>query len=235
MIYPDPEIERDVYIPQSTPLSTEFHRDAGGIDAFDDQKQFFELFNSIQQHQDAGNVNANTFAAFAQFGSFDGQNPFFGNINEHENPNVPETKLRKLINSKIHIGIMAIFTYLFISKAPFHWNIFLIFLIWEIAEIFTLRQYESNTNGIVNVLFVLASMSPTKVNIVLKWVQLLNKVLRDVALFMFFFILAHVFRSYMTGFDLIPLMAKSHTISNIPIVPIDDINDTDDVFEHFEL
>lgn len=236
VIYPDPEIERDVYIPPSLSFPPDIFHDTDGIGAFDDQKQFFELFNSLQQQQNAGNANANTFAAFAQFGNFDGSagsHPLFGNPTNHESPQAPETRLQKFLNSKIHIGMLGLFTYLFISMAPFHWNVFLVFLVWEIAEIFILRQYESSSNGIVNVLFMLAGMSPTKVNVVLKWIQLLNKVLRDVALFMFFFILAHVCRAYGTGFNLVPLLDQSHVILNVPSVM--DNDNTDEVFEHFDL
>lgn len=213
-------------------------RDGDGMPSFDDQNQFFELFNSLQQQQqqqNAGNAsgNMNSFAAFAQFGSFDGSgsNPFFENINNHDSPKVPETRLQKFLRSKVHIGMLALFTYLLISIASYRWNIFLIFLAWEMAEIFILRQYESNSNGIVNVLFMLAGMSPTKVNVVLKWIQLLNKVLRDVALFMFVFVVAHVIRAYGNGLNLVPLI--ENTIKPEPNTVEE--NFSDDVFERFDL
>lgn len=203
--------------------------------SFDDHNQFFELFNNLQQQQqqqNAGNAsgNMNNFAAFAQFGSFDGSgsNPFFENINNHDIPKVPETRLQRFLKSKVHIGLLALLTYLLISIASFRWNIFLIFLAWEMAEIFILRQYESNSNGIVNVLFVLAGMSPTKVNVILKWIQLLNKVLRDVALFMFVFVVAHMIRAYGNGLSLVPLIENT-TKHHLPNVM------EDDVFERFDL
>lgn len=226
-IYPDPEIERDVYVPPpsststaTTPFPPEMFRDVDGMGSIDDQKQFFELFNSLsqqqqQQQQNMGNagIDANSFSAFAQFGNnFDGStgpNMFFGNLNNSESPKLVEKPLQKFLNTKIHIGLLAILTYSFILFAPVHWNIFLIFLAWEIAEIFILRQHESNSNGIVNVLFMLAGISPTKMNVLLKWLQLLNKVLRDVALFMFVFIFMHVCRAYWCGLELVPV-TESH-------------------------
>lgn len=244
MIYPDPEIERDVYVPHSTaPFPPELLRDMDGFGATDDQRQFFELFNSLtqqqqQQQQNTGNagINASSFAAFAQFGNnFDGNatpNMFFGNLNSNSesSPKVPDTPLQKFLNTKIHIALLAMFTYLFILSVPFHWNIFLIFLAWEVAEIFILRQHESTSNGMVNVLFVLVGVSPAKMNVFLKWIQLLNKVLRDVALFMFVFIIMHIFRSYWYGIDLVVLTEKYE-----PIVPIAREILDDDVFEAFDI
>ncbi|XP_055301270.1 uncharacterized protein LOC129567920 isoform X2 [Sitodiplosis mosellana] len=237
MIYPDPEIERDVYIPQSAPpFPPELFADVNGMGgSFDDQKQFFELLNTLQQ-QSGGSTGAgaSNFAAFAQFGNADGggPNPFFANLTTNESPKVPETRLQKFLNTKIHIGLLAILTYLFILYTPFHWNVFLVFLVWEIAEIFILGQHETNPNGIINVLFMLAGISPAKVNIALKWIQLLNKVLRDVALFMFFFVLSHLCRASWNGFSLVPLVENSDQSTGI----LDKIDDSaDDVFEHFDL
>lgn len=247
MIYPDPEIERDVYVPPppstiAPPFPPELFRDVDGMGSFDDQKQFLEIFNSLsqqqqQQHQQQNLGNANSFAAFAQFGNnFDGNagaNMFFSNPNNSESPQVPETPPHKIISTKIHIALLAILSYLFILLAPFHLNAFLIFLAWEVAEIFLLRQHESTSNGILNVVFVLAGVSPTKMNVFLKWIQLLNKVLRDVALFMFVFIFAHICRSYWCGIDLI-LLTESHEPHHDAVnIPLTMMND--DVFEKFDL
>lgn len=235
VIYPDPEVERDVYIPQSTPFPSELFGSVDGMGALNDHTQFFELFQTLQQ-QNAGQSNSNSFAAFAQFGSGDGgagPNAFFGNMNAPEQPKVPETRLQKFLNTKIHIGLLAVLTYFFILLTPFHWNVFLVFLAWEIAEIFILRQHESNPNGMINVLFMFAGISPTKVNMVLKWVQLLNKILRDVALFMFFFVLIHVCRAYWTGLSIVPLIEQMTTINDHSPNVIDDM--ADDEFERFDL
>lgn len=226
----------------TTPFSPELLRDIDGFGSTDDQRQFFELFNSLnqkQQHQqNMGNagVNARSFAAFAQFGNnFDGNaapNMFLGNLNSSESPKVPDTPLQKFLNTKIHIALLAIFTYLLILLAPFHWNVFLIFLVWEVTEIFILRQHESTSNGIVNILFVLAGVSPTKMNVFLKWIQLLNKVLRDVALFMFVFIFMHICRSYWYGMDLVLLTENDNPNLNSMNIPT---TLDDDVFEKFDL
>lgn len=238
MIYPDPEIERDVYVPPSpAPFPPELFRDVDGIGSFDDQKQFFELFNNLNQQQQSNigstNVNANSFAAFAQFGSnIDGNadaNMFFGNLNSSENTKVPDSPLRKFLNTKVHLALLAIFTYMSILLAPFHLNIFLIFLAWEVAEIFILRQHESNSTGIINVLFMLTGISK-KMNLFLKWIQLLNKVLRDVALFIFVFIFMHICRAYLYGLDL-AVLTERHEQNYNSIHSPETLDD--DVFEKF--
>lgn len=239
VIYPDPEIERDVYVPQVTPFPPELF--GGDANPFDDQQQFIQILNNLQQQQQSsrqGNFNENTFAAFAQFGNFDGaagQNPFFANMNADESPKVPETRLQKFLNTKIHIGLLAVLTYSLVLLTPFHWNIFLAFLVWEITEIFILRQHESNSGGIINILFMLGGISPTKVNIVLKWIQLLNKILRDVALFMFFFVLSHLCRSYWMGMSLVPIIESKDQIHKSPHVLSANDEIVDDGFEDFDL
>lgn len=232
IIYPDPEIERDVYIPQMATIPSEFFGDFNGINPLDDQQPFIQMLNNLRQQQSTGqgSANANSFAAFAQFGSFDGSagsNPF-ANINANESPKVPETRLQKFLNTKIHIALLAVITFF-----SFHWNIFLILLVWEITEIFILKQHETNSNGFINALFMIAGMSPNKFNIVLKWIQLLNKVLCDVALFMFFFVLSHLCRVYWNGLSLHPIIesnAQSHTNLHTSNARMED-----DVFEDFDL
>lgn len=233
VIYPDPEIERDVYVPRTSIFPTELIGEIDEISAIDDRKQFFELLTNLQQQNDGR--SGPDFAAFAQFGNFDGgnsgsSNPFFANINAKESPKVPETRLQKYLSTKINIAVLAVLTYLLIVLAPFHWNVFLIFLGWEIAEIFIIRQHESNPNGMINMVFMLAGISSNKINIVLKWVQLLNKVLRDVALFMFFFVLCHVFYVYWSGDDLVTAIGTDE-----PNHKIFEDDSTDDVFAQFNL
>lgn len=227
VIYPDPEIERDVYVPRASIFPTEVIGETNEINAFDDQRQFFELLSTLQQQ------NAGQSETFAQIGFWDGigsggSSSFFANAREC--PKVPETRLQKFLSTKINIAALAVITHLLIILAPFNWNVFLIFLGWEIAEIFILRQHESNPNGIVNMLFMLAGISPNKINIVLKWVQLLNKVLRDVAIFMFFFILCHVSYVCWTGVKLVTEIGTSELNHKV----LED-DSTDDVFAQFSL
>lgn len=234
MVYPDPEIERDVFVSQATQFQSEMFGAPG-------MNQFEDLLSSMrQQHGNVPpNANMGGFGAFAQFGNSDGgpdMNAFFTNLNTEDSPKVPETRLQRFLKTKIHIGILSIFTYLFITMAPFHCNVFLLFLIWEITEIFLLRQHENNPNGMVNMLFLLAGTSPNKINMLLKWVQLLNKVLRDVAIFIFFFVITHMCFMSWNGMTIIPIVKESLVVKKIlsEIPATYDISD-EDVFEHFDL
>lgn len=210
-----------------------------GMNAFDDPQSLIDLMNSIRQEQENGQSNPNSFAAFAQFGNLNGgpggANPLFANLNTDDTPKVPETRLQKFLKTKLHIGILSILTYLLITLTSLHCNVFLIFLIWEITEIFLLRQHENNPNGIVNILFMLAGTSPAKINILLKWIQLLNKVLRDVAIFIFFFVLIHICYMSWNGLSLTPAAKESILVNKIPeIINVYENND-EDVFEQFDL
>lgn len=152
----------------------------------------------LQQNSENGPSfnNINDFSAFANLGAMPPgtESPFAGMppSNVPQPPPIPETKLQKFLKSKIHIGFLSVFTYLFITIAEVPCNVFLIFLLWEVVEIFLLRQHETNSGGLINILCMLAGIPATKVNVVLKWIQLVNKVLRDVAIFLFFFVISHI-------------------------------------------
>lgn len=233
-VYPDPEIERDVFVSQAAQFQSEMFG-APGMNPFED------LLSSMrQQHGNMPPPNANMggFGAFAQFGNVEGGpdlSAFFTNSNTEESSKVPETRFQRFLKTKIHIGILSIFTYLFITLAPFHCNVFLLFLIWEMTEIFLLRQHENNSNGIINMLFLFAGTSPNKINMLLKWVQLLNKVLRDAAIFIFFFVITHTCYMHWNGLTIIPIVKESLVAKKLSEIPATYDNSDEVVFEHFDL
>lgn len=106
-------------------------------------------------------------------------------------PPVPDTALTKFLKSKLHIGLLAILTYCFIN-AGYSCNVFLIFLVWEMVEMFILKQYENKSGGILNILFLVSGVSPAKLNVFFKWFEIVKRVLRDVAIFLFFFVISHI-------------------------------------------
>lgn len=104
------------------------------------------------------------------------------------------SKLQSFLQSKIHISLLVIFTYGLIVTGIWPTdNVFLLFLLWELAEIFVLRTYEVKHTSIFSMLFLLAGIPPAHSTVVLKWFELVNKVLRDVAIFVFFFVCVHIF------------------------------------------
>lgn len=240
VIYPDPEIERDVFVSERMQFQSEMF--SPEMNQFDNHQPLMDLLNSMRQEQESGQSNANmNFGAFAHFNNLDGgaagTNPFFANIqSDDSSQKVPETRLQNHLKKKLHIAALSIVTYLLITMASFHCSVFLIFLIWEITEIFLLRQHENNPNGIINLLFMLAGISPTKINIFLKWIQLLNKILCDVAIFVFFFVLTHVGYMSWNGLSLIPATkgGPSGTEQILERTNVFD-NGDDDFFEHSDL
>lgn len=222
-------------------IPNELFAASGGLDSFDDQQQFFDLLNSLNQQQNITGIpsapNSNSFNAFAQFENLNASdpnaNPFFANANATGSTRVPDTPLKKFLKTKIHIGLLAILTYLLITIAQFNCSVFLIFLLWEITEIFILRQHESNQNGFINIVFMFAGISPTKINIILKWIQLLNKVLRDVAIFLFFFISSHICYSYWFELSLVVSGTQHQNIFTQKI--IETTTNDDDFIDHREL
>lgn len=187
VIYPDPEIELDVY---ESPSFT--NNPFAEPNAFQNQ-EFMELLTNLQQQQSNSGMGTNPNDIVTQmmmadnlFGGGVARPASTSRINEQ-----PETKVTKLLKSKIHIGLLAILTYTFISLG-YSCNVFLIFLIWEMVEMFILKQYENKSGGILSILFMLSGISPAKLNVFFKWFQIINRVLRDVAIFLFFFVVSHI-------------------------------------------
>lgn len=242
MIYPDPEDERDVYVPSSLTTTLTTANSRAGIESspFDDP-QFMELLTNLQQSNgtagtgfNAGMSGPNELPNFSSFSNFDSafqNDPLLAGLlaNAGGAPQKqPESQFKKFLKLKVHIALLSIFTYLLINMAPFSCNVFLIFLLWEIVEIFILRQHETNPNSFMNIVFMLVGVSPAKVNVLIKWFQLINKVLRDVAIFLFFFILSHISYVAIYGKKLIPM----ETVNSSNMVNVDSVADHDgDIFD----
>lgn len=184
-----------------------------------------ELLNSLQGTEGGmpngpfGAGGMNDFAAFSTaFGSSGNMqaDPLFASLfgaqqQQQQTPKPPDSFLTKILKSKIHIAFLAILTYILINVAPFTSNVFLLFLLWEIVEMFILKEHETNSNGLVSAMCLMAGMSPVKLNIFLKWIQLINKVLRDIAIFLFFFIISYIVHLNISGISIDTLL-PSETI-----------------------
>lgn len=178
--------------------------------AFDEQ-QLMEMLNSLQSGEGGmpnglfGAGGPNDFASFSSGFAASGDmqnNPMFASFfgaQPQAQPKPPDSLPTKILKSKVHIAILAIFTYILIHAAPFSSNVFLLLLLWEVVEMFILKEYETSRSDLVSAACIMAGMSPTKVNIFLKWIQLINKVLRDIAIYLFFFILCHVIHLCIAG------------------------------------
>lgn len=199
-----------MYVNTAPALSSGVHGMPG---AFDEQ-QLMDMLNSLQG-ADGGMPNGlnglfgaggpNDFAAFSGGFAAGGDmqsNPMFASFfgaQQQAQPKPPDSLATKVLKSKVHIAILAVFTYILIHAAPFSSNVFLLLLLWEVVEMFILKEYETSRSDLVSAACIMAGMSPTKVNIFLKWIQLINKVLRDIAIYLFFFILCHVIHLSVAG------------------------------------
>lgn len=180
IIYPDPGIERDVYECPAPAMSP-----YGEPNLFQNA-EFMELLTRMQKTSSgvpSGNILEHMKNDSFIFGE---QQPY-----QMRPPVMPDTKMTKLLKSKLHIGLLAILTYSFINSG-YSCNVFLIFLVWEMVEMFVLKQYENKSGGVMNILFLLSGVSPAKLNVFFKWIEIGKRVLRDVAIFLFFFVISHI-------------------------------------------
>lgn len=116
-------------------------------------------------------------------------------------PVQPESPYSKFIKSPIPIVFLASFTYMafaFNLESAFGANVFSFFIVWEIL-VFTMTAFvfkDSAANQLSSILALLPLFLPrlnTKLlQIILRIFTFLNKMLRDVAIFLFTFVAFHL-------------------------------------------
>lgn len=239
-IYPDPEIERDIFVRQAPQSQVDLFGTMNGFGgSLEEQQRLLNMFQSMTRQPSHGQpaplgAQAPPFSFAANPNPEDfgigGANPFFANMTT-ENPNkVPDTWLQKFLKTKLHIVLMGLLTYAFITIGELKYSVFLVFLLWETAEIFILRQHQITPDPFFNIAFMFIGISPTKMNVVLKWWQLLNKVLRDVAIFLFAFTCSHLGHNLWYGLGAIPVEHSATVVTgtvNIDADSTDDFNALD--------
>lgn len=186
IIYPDPEDERDVYqqpepSPFGPPEAFGFPPATGAANG-----DIFSLLNTLSQSQPNG------FPGGMPFGCVDGlPNSAAAGASR---PPVPETRLIKFLRTKIHIALLAILVYLLFATGQHHWvggSVFVLLLGWETIEMVLLKTYEPQAS-FLDVVFLLGGISKRYSQFILKMSQTINKVLKDVAFFVFFFVATHL-------------------------------------------
>lgn len=165
VFYPDPEVERDVY---EAPVSL-------------------------------SNVNYESQDIFELLKTMQGTNPMLAQPAPPSSPPVPESSLSKFISSKIPILLLALIVYvLFALDLQFvlGGTVFSSLIVWEILEFFlttfVIKKPEQQ-GGLVNLLFIFGGISQTKTKIILRILGLANKLVKDIAIFMFTFVIMHLF------------------------------------------
>lgn len=199
VIYPDPEDERDVYQqPELSPFVS-----GVGFPPAAANGDIFSLLNTLSQAQPNG------------FPGGLGGMPFGGASESSAAPSrppVPETRLVKFLRTKIHIALMAIVIYMLFATGRQNWiggSVFILLLGWETVEVLLLKSYEPRAS-FLDVVFLLGGISKRYSQIIIKMAQTINKVLKDVAFFVFFFVVTHLLwsrlalgieLSYVLGYD----------------------------------
>uniref|UniRef100_A0A8D8CCA2 (northern house mosquito) hypothetical protein n=1 Tax=Culex pipiens TaxID=7175 RepID=A0A8D8CCA2_CULPI len=201
-IYPDPEDERDVYQqPELSPFVPPLGFPPAGIPNGD----IFSLLNSFSQAQPNGFPGGMPFGNMADL-------PTAGTTGASRPPPVPESRLVKFLRTKIHIALLAILVYLLFATGHQHWiggSVFVLLLGWETVEMLLLKTYEPQAS-ILDVVFLLGGIPKRYSQFLMKLTQTINKVLKDVAFFVFFFVATHLLWSrlvlgiefsYVLGYD----------------------------------
>lgn len=176
VIYPDPEVERDEYLqPERQPFATALPR---GFPLANDD--IFSLLNLPSGPDQSGSMPT-----------------------QHS---VPETAVVKFLRTRIHLAMMAVAIYMLFATDQQYLigsNVFILLLGWEIVEVFLLKTYEPRTS-FLDVVFLLGGISKKYSQIILKFTQTINKVMKDVAFFVFFFVLTHLLWSRLVlGIELV--------------------------------
>lgn len=197
VIYPDPEDERDVYQqPEPNPFGpVGFPPGMTGAANGD----IFSLLNTLSQAQPNGGM---PFGSAGDSSAAAASRP----------PPAPETRLVKFLRTKIHIALLAIVVYLLFASGQQSWiggSVFVLLLGWETIEMLLLKTYEPQAS-FLDVVFLLGGISKRYSQFIIKMTQTINKVLKDVAFFVFFFVATHLLWSrfvlgiefsYVLGYD----------------------------------
>lgn len=120
-------------------------------------------------------------------------------------PPIPESSYSKFIKSPIPIVCLAIFTYMAFAldlESAFGANVFSFFIVWELL-VFTMTAFvlkDSSTNQLSSLIALLPLFLPRLntqlLQFILKVFTFFNKMLRDVAVFLFTFVSMHLVYSF---------------------------------------
>uniref|UniRef100_A0A182RCC0 Calcium signal-modulating cyclophilin ligand n=1 Tax=Anopheles funestus TaxID=62324 RepID=A0A182RCC0_ANOFN len=218
-VYPDPMDERLEYIsPQVEALlaNSGLNDDsflnamtagAAGFGGNSQNGDIFQLLNTLNQAQTNGGL----------FGAG------LGNTTTSQRSSAtsqPTSSARsnswyaRVFRSKIHLVVASIVAYLLFATGNESYigsNVFLPLLAWELIELLTFGTTEpASGQKLLGIVFMLGGVPMKTSQTIMKLMNTFNKVLKDVAFFMFFFVLAHLLWStlwldidlrYVLGYD----------------------------------
>lgn len=221
VIFPDPEMERDVFEPQQRQQSVDpmeqllssgifgagsFGGGGGGSQQSNDM--FASMLASMTSGGGAGNDPFAMFQGLADASMLDAG----GNQSQPRRPPaaaaVPDSLIVRLMRSKLHIATIGVFTYLLATNdLMFRSHVFTLFLLWEFVEMFVLKPYEKDRSSYLGIVFMVSGIPTEHSSVVMRWLSQTRRVLKDVAIFVFFFVLAHlVWQSVVVGESLASIL-----------------------------
>lgn len=213
IVHPDPEMERDIFEPQqrrqfADPMQQLFSSGAFGAGSFGGGR------TGTQQSND---MFASMLASMTSGGGPGGNDPFamfqglsdastldaprlFGGVNQSQPTGStaptsaqPISLLVRLLRSKLHIATIGVLTYLLATNdLMFRSHVFTLFLLWEFVELFVLKPYEKDRSSYLGIVFMVSGIPSEHSSVVMRWLSQIRRVLKDLAIFVFFFVLAHL-------------------------------------------
>ncbi|KAL7028970.1 hypothetical protein ACKWTF_006052 [Chironomus riparius] len=180
-LYPDPDFERDVFEASSS-LNPSNNQDV------------FELLKTLQQDKNITSEESQQ---------------------QQQQSQVPQSPVSKFIRSKYPIIIAALLVYaLFALRMDklIGSSVFILLILWEVFE-FTMTTFiikdPTQQNQFTVLIGMFLGLDARAIQILMKVIGLFNKILRDIATFLFTFVFAHLFYSYtITGESLSEILDK---------------------------
>ncbi|XP_053673695.1 uncharacterized protein LOC128723955 [Anopheles nili] len=210
IVYPDPQDERMEYVNthvEALLANSGFTDDSfmnamngGNVASGGQNSDVFQLLNTLNQVQSNGGM----FASNRNVGSSQTSQP----------TSRSNSRFARLLRSKIHLVIASVVTYLLFATGNESYvggNVFLPLLAWEMLELLTIGASEpAGAQQLLGMVFLLGGIPMKTSQTIMKLISTVNKVLKDVAFFMFFFVVTHLLWSrlwlgielrYVLGYD----------------------------------
>ncbi|XP_050078175.1 uncharacterized protein LOC126565080 [Anopheles maculipalpis] len=215
-VYPDPLDERLEYIsPQVEALlansglnEESFLNAMTGGGGTSQNGDIFHLLNTLNQAQTNGGFLGGSMGSAT--GSQRSSAPNRTTTSAVQN----NSWYAKAFRSKIHLVVASIVAYLLFATGNESFiggNVFLPLLAWELMELLTIGSVEpAGGQKLLGIVFMLGGIPMKTSQTIMKLMNTVNKVLKDVAFFMFFFVLTHLLWSrfwlgielqYVLGYD----------------------------------
>ncbi|EAA12751.3 AGAP008500-PA [Anopheles gambiae str. PEST] len=166
----------------------------------------FHLLNTLNQAQPA---NGRLFDGAAST-----QRRAAGSQQQPSASSPSNSRFARALRTKVHLVVASIVAYLLFAtgnEAYIGGNVFLPLLAWELIELLMIGSVEPvGGQQLLGIVFMLGGIPMKTSQTVMKLMNTVNKVMKDVAFFMFFFVLTHLLWSrlwlgielrYVLGYD----------------------------------